>query len=212
MIASTNGMNEIAMLYVVRLCEYLTEAEHVELAILFLDLDNFKPYNDTFGHDAGDIVLVGMVNIFKEVTDKKGFVCRYGGDEFIMILNTDDREILEQIAKGIYEKNNYTYSSIFSDTCRAIGLSHRHYSDALDSQSGGQCHCIGNERFLSAQRRQYGQQQMYTRFFRLHQRHLHNQHFSIGQPASSQRVRRRWQRFADLRQSALRRHQLLQPH
>ena len=81
MIASTNGMNEIAMLYVVRLCEYLTEAEHVELAILFLDLDNFKPYNDTFGHDAGDIVLVGMANIFKEVTDKKGFVCRYGGDE-----------------------------------------------------------------------------------------------------------------------------------
>ena len=108
MIASTNGMNEIAMLYVVRLCEYLTEAEHVELAILFLDLDNFKPYNDTFGHDAGDIVLVGMVNIFKEVTDKKGFVCRYGGDEFIMILNTDDREILEQIAKGIYEKINST--------------------------------------------------------------------------------------------------------
>ena len=104
MIASTNGMNEIAMLYVVRLCEYLTEAEHVELAILFLDLDNFKPYNDTFGHDAGDIVLVGMANIFKEVTDKKGFVCRYGGDEFIIVAHTTDKETLEKMVHEIYSR------------------------------------------------------------------------------------------------------------
>ena len=91
-----------------RLCEYLTEAEHVELAILFLDLDNFKPYNDTFGHDAGDIVLVGMANIFKEVTDKKGFVCRYGGDEFIIVAHTTDKETLEKMVHEIYSRIEVT--------------------------------------------------------------------------------------------------------
>ena len=75
-----------------------------DVAILFLDLDNFKPYNDTFGHDAGDIVLVGMANIFKEVTDKKGFVCRYGGDEFIIVAHTTDKETLEKMVHEIYSR------------------------------------------------------------------------------------------------------------
>ena len=49
-----------------------------------------------------------MAKIFRKAAKGRGFVARYGGDEFIMILNTDDREILEQIAKGIYEKINST--------------------------------------------------------------------------------------------------------
>ena len=82
------------------------EVHHVGL--MFIDLDNFKHYNDTFGHDVGDLILKEMAKIFQKASKGRGFVARYGGDEFIMILNTDDHEILENIAKGIYEKINAT--------------------------------------------------------------------------------------------------------
>ena len=74
------------------------------IGLMFLDLDNFKPYNDTYGHDIGDIVLQGMAAIFREVAGEKGFVSRYGGDEFIIIWNTSNHEELENYAKLIYDK------------------------------------------------------------------------------------------------------------
>lgn len=74
------------------------------MGLMFIDLDNFKHYNDTFGHDIGDIILKEMANIYKQVADGHGFVSRYGGDEFIIILNTDDREVLEGMAKEIYRR------------------------------------------------------------------------------------------------------------
>ena len=78
------------------------------VGLMFIDLDNFKHYNDTFGHDVGDLILKEMADIFKEAAGERGFVSRYGGDEFIMILNTDDRQELEDIAKGIYKEIHRT--------------------------------------------------------------------------------------------------------
>lgn len=74
------------------------------LGVMFIDLDNFKPYNDTYGHEIGDIVLQGMARIFDEAIGEKGFVSRYGGDEFIIIAYTDKRDELEVIVRSIYEK------------------------------------------------------------------------------------------------------------
>ena len=74
------------------------------LGVMFIDLDNFKPYNDTYGHEIGDIVLQGMARIFDEVVGEKGFVSRYGGDEFILISYLYKKEELEAIAKAIYER------------------------------------------------------------------------------------------------------------
>jgi hypothetical protein len=88
-------------------CYRVSEKTH-HVGLMFIDLDNFKHYNDTFGHDVGDLILKEMAKIFRKAVKGRGFVARYGGDEFIMILNTDAREILEQIAKGIYEKINST--------------------------------------------------------------------------------------------------------
>lgn len=74
------------------------------LGVMFIDLDNFKPYNDTYGHEIGDIVLQGMARIFDDVIGENGFVSRYGGDEFIIITYTDKKAEIEAIAKDIYEK------------------------------------------------------------------------------------------------------------
>ena len=74
------------------------------LGLMFIDLDNFKKYNDTFGHDVGDLILKEMAAVFTGVVEDKGFVSRYGGDEYIILLNTEDREELEDIAKEIYRR------------------------------------------------------------------------------------------------------------
>ncbi|MGB9720301.1 MAG: sensor domain-containing diguanylate cyclase [bacterium] len=63
----------------------LIKKEPKSLAIAMIDLDRFKEYNDQFGHLAGDLMLKKVSQILKDVV-KNGYVTRYGGDEFIIIL------------------------------------------------------------------------------------------------------------------------------
>ena len=56
------------------------------LAILCLDLDNFKKFNDTFGHDAGDLVLRSLADLFRSFFRATDICCRYGGEEFVIVL------------------------------------------------------------------------------------------------------------------------------
>lgn len=74
----------------------------MEVSFLYADLDNFKYYNDTFGHDTGDFLLQQYANIIKGICEARGYAVRYGGDEFILVLYTDDHEEVEMAAKSIY--------------------------------------------------------------------------------------------------------------
>jgi len=60
------------------------------LALLFLDLDNFKTINDTYGHKQGDIILKEVAALLQRNSRKIDSVCRYGGDEFAVILPETD--------------------------------------------------------------------------------------------------------------------------
>jgi len=75
------------------------QATNVPCAIMFLDLDGFKPVNDTFGHPKGDAVLKGVAQrLVKEVGDA-GHVGRMGGDEFaIVIRDGQGRKTIEELA------------------------------------------------------------------------------------------------------------------
>jgi diguanylate cyclase (GGDEF)-like protein/PAS domain S-box-containing protein len=56
------------------------------IAVLFLDLDHFKRFNDSFGHDAGDMVLQSLADLLRNFFRATDICCRYGGEEFAIIL------------------------------------------------------------------------------------------------------------------------------
>lgn len=57
--------------------------QRVRCALVFVDADDFKSINDTYGHEFGDQVLIGIAHVLEEECPDDGYVCRYGGDEFL---------------------------------------------------------------------------------------------------------------------------------
>lgn len=79
------------------LTEYIRKAKNdaqgrnQTLTFLYLDLDKFKPINDTHGHKVGDEMLIVVANRLQEIIRSDELVVRLGGDEFLMILRTDEK-------------------------------------------------------------------------------------------------------------------------
>ena len=71
-----------------------------KLAVLFIDLDEFKNINDTLGHNVGDELLMEVARRLKECTKSSDFIARLGGDEFTAILHTNNlQEVIEYAQK-----------------------------------------------------------------------------------------------------------------
>ena len=75
------------------------------LTVAMGDIDFFKHVNDTYGHDAGDMVLKELAKVFLEVMGKEGKVCRWGGEEFLFVFQNKNgyqaNEVLHDILKRI---------------------------------------------------------------------------------------------------------------
>ncbi|HIJ83481.1 MAG TPA: diguanylate cyclase, partial [Magnetococcales bacterium] len=59
---------------------------HLELSVLFFDVDHFKKFNDTYGHDMGDLVLESIGEAARSNLRQSDYSCRYGGEEFCLVL------------------------------------------------------------------------------------------------------------------------------
>ncbi len=89
-----------------RLEEELARAQRSEasLSLLMIDVDDFKAFNDTHGHTAGDAVLRGVSRSINSAVRTGDIVCRYGGDEFAVILPRADVVEALSVAGRIYQR------------------------------------------------------------------------------------------------------------
>jgi diguanylate cyclase (GGDEF)-like protein len=71
------------------------------MAVMMLDVDHFKRFNDTFGHDAGDAVLRELGAFLRQSMRAEDIACRYGGEEFCLVLPQMDRDGARQRAELI---------------------------------------------------------------------------------------------------------------
>ncbi|KPU44539.1 cyclic di-GMP phosphodiesterase response regulator RpfG [Oxobacter pfennigii] len=97
------------------------QAEKGKVALIMIDLDYFKYYNDTYGHQQGDTLLREVGEAIKSCIKNSGTVCRYGGDEFAVILYNKTVEETAQIGERIrmaidganfFEKENQPSSEV----------------------------------------------------------------------------------------------------
>lgn len=107
---------------------YLNEFLHFinlkNYSIAMLDLDKFKHINDTYGHEAGDFILVEASKIFKSSIRDSDILIRYGGEEFLLFIytrNTSALHVCERIVKNINSKK-YFYNGHKINLTISIGL------------------------------------------------------------------------------------------
>lgn len=103
----------------------LTKRYASHMALLMLDIDHFKRYNDTYGHIAGDQVLMATARILKETCDATQLVARYGGEEMVVMLPEADQEqgiaLAEKIRTRI-ESNVYNVGKEQTRVTVSIGV------------------------------------------------------------------------------------------
>lgn len=82
----------------------LAKRHNAELTILFIDVDDFKFFNDTYGHQAGDKALAAIAEVIRQESRSEDVAIRYGGEEFVVILpNTSEQSALV-LAERIRQK------------------------------------------------------------------------------------------------------------
>ncbi|MDR1349780.1 MAG: diguanylate cyclase [Zoogloeaceae bacterium] len=100
--------------------------QQIHLAIMMLDLDYFKMVNDNYGHDAGDAVLKALSQVLKQSVRASDMVIRYGGEEFLIVLQDTSEPDADQVAENIrraVEKLRVNVGGAMLQKTISIGLS-----------------------------------------------------------------------------------------
>ncbi|HEY9059893.1 MAG TPA: diguanylate cyclase [Pseudobacteroides sp.] len=98
------------------------------IGLILIDIDSFRMYSDLYGHSYGDTILKNTGAILKRIVHKNDIICRFGGDEFAILVLNKDLESLEKEAKRLYDeyeklKNEYYNDSFVNKITFSIGLS-----------------------------------------------------------------------------------------
>lgn len=97
-----------------------------KLGLMFLDLDKFKPINDTYGHAVGDKILIQVSNRLKDLVRKEDLVARIGGDEFVLIFpDIDSKGSMIEKSRNLITSltSPYPVDGKFLDLDVSIGIS-----------------------------------------------------------------------------------------
>lgn len=92
-----------------------SKVTQIPFSIAMLDIDDFKIYNDRFGHQTGDKILKELAILLKNQSRKMDYLCRYGGEEFTLILPQTEKKEAFQIAERLREdiaRHSFTHAEI----------------------------------------------------------------------------------------------------
>lgn len=82
----------------------LSQSQNLPISAVMLDIDHFKLFNDTYGHACGDYVLIQVAKIIADCIRTKDIACRYGGEEFVVMLFNTDSKVAINVAERIRRK------------------------------------------------------------------------------------------------------------
>lgn len=109
-------VDELTQAYNFRyLHKWLNNSEDEQVAILFVDIDDFKIFNDSYSHAEGDRVLKAITQVLKDSVRANDKIVRYGGDEFVVLLPGLDSESAKKVAQRV--QNNLNQSTFGSYKC-----------------------------------------------------------------------------------------------
>ena len=116
--SSTDMMTHLRLKYFFfnQLTEAIDKAFETEenIAVLMFDIDFFKKFNDTYGHECGDFVLISVANIIKSSLRETDIASRYGGEEFTVLLRKGKKEEAMKVAERIRKKIE-DYDFVYND-------------------------------------------------------------------------------------------------
>lgn len=125
-LASTDGLTGLFShrLFLEMIAEEIEYAERHErsVVLIMLDADNFKRYNDTLGHRAGDVLLKEIAALLMEKVKASDIVCRYGGDEFALMLKNTSKEQAARLGERVREAFQLRFGGNQVPVTASIGL------------------------------------------------------------------------------------------
>ncbi|MDX9713996.1 MAG: diguanylate cyclase [Dissulfurispiraceae bacterium] len=104
------------------------------LSVIMLDIDNFKLFNDSYGHDAGDVALKLVAHLLNSVIRNSDIAVRYGGEEFIVALPNTEKAVAYEVAERLRATIEESPVCLNSDQCKFITASLGVATLGLDSQ------------------------------------------------------------------------------
>ena len=107
----------------------------IKYCVAIGDIDFFKKVNDNYGHEAGDEVLIHVARVLKEQLLANGFVCRWGGEEFLIVIESHTIEQAEHILQSILDtlrNQTLTYQEQQSRVTMSMGLVSVKAEDEID--------------------------------------------------------------------------------
>jgi len=131
----TNMLNKRALNEELKRQEQFFQRHKRTYSIIFFDIDHFKNVNDTYGHDAGDVILKSVGLLLNRYSRDIDIVGRFGGEEFVIIAPETDKEgarVFAEKIRKIIAKTKFMYKKTRIDITISAGVAERIEADSME--------------------------------------------------------------------------------